>query len=97
MAAKNFYGSICLTDLNELAKKGHTSVQRGKNGKLYVDISLFEFEEQDRYKNIGSIQAKKTKEENNIYIGNYKRGKITETPKVEIKENEIPEDDDFPF
>jgi hypothetical protein len=45
MAVKNFYGSICLTDLNSLAKQQHPSVMRGKNGKLYIDISLFEFEE----------------------------------------------------
>jgi hypothetical protein len=97
MAVKNFYGSICLTDLNNLAKQQHPSIQRGKNGKLYIDVSLFEFEEQDQYNNIGSIQAKTSKEEPNIYIGNYKRGRVQETPKVEIQEDEIPNEDDLPF
>lgn len=97
MAVKNFYGSICLTDLNNLAKQQHQSVTRAKNGKIYIDISLFEFEEQDQYNNIGSIQAKTTKEEANIYIGNYKRGRVTETPKIEIQEGDLLDEDGLPF
>lgn len=97
MAVKNFYGSICLTDLNSLAKQQHASVTRAKNGKIYIDVSLFEFDEQDQYNNIGSIQAKTTKEEPNIYIGNYKRGRVTETPKIEIQEGDLLEEDDLPF
>ena len=97
MAVKNFYGSICLTDLNNLAKQQHPSIMRGKNGKLYIDISLFEFEEQDQYNNIGSIQAKTTKEEPNIYIGNYKRGRVQEMSKVEIQESDLLDEDGLPF
>ena len=68
-------GSICLTDLMDFAKKAHSAYSRGKNGKAYVNIVLWE-NEPDKYGNTISIQLNSVKgkreEEGKVYIGNAK-------------------------
>ncbi len=72
-------GSICLTDLIEQAKKGHSSINRAKNGKAYVNIKIFVNEEADTYGNHAQIllNPKKDAEDYKIYIGNLKKNEFT--------------------
>mgnify|MGYP000010409294 FL=1 len=91
-------GSICLTDLNEQAKKGHSAFSRGKNGKIYVNINLWVNETPDQYGNTISIQLNSKKEvretEGKIYIGN---AKPLTPPATAQKETPSEFDEDFPI
>lgn len=98
-----FSGSICLTDLIEKAKQGHSAFSRSQNGKVYFNILIWENEEIDKFGNIMSIQLSSKKEnrdkEGNIYIGNAKKFEKQE-PKP-LNQNDINELtsplDDLPF
>jgi len=72
-----FVGSICLTDLIEHAKHGHSAFIKAQNKKVYVNILTWQNEEPDKYGNSMSHQlnsAKDKKEaEGKIYIGNSKK------------------------
>lgn len=67
--AQGFYGSICLTDI---PKDKITTSE--KNGKKYLNISLWVNDEPDQYQNIASISVSQTKDEKakRVYIGNLK-------------------------
>lgn len=71
-----FGGSICLTDLIDHAKKGHSSFSKAQNGKVYCNILTWLNEKEDKYGNIMSHQLSSSKEmreqEGTIYIGNSK-------------------------
>ena len=71
--------SLCLDDLNKL------SVNVGKNGKKYVNVSLFLNEEPDQFNNI--IQLKGKVNESFIFVGNGKK---------HVKK-QVNEDNDLPF
>lgn len=93
-------GSICLSELNEQAKKGHSAFSRGKNGRIYLNVKVWLNEEKDQYGNNASVQLnpKKDMEKENIYIGNLKYAEAKEPDP--LKENDmsnIPDDDDLPF
>jgi RNA recognition motif-containing protein len=65
-------GSICLSDI---PKEKITTSE--KNGKKYLNISVWINDEPDQYNNNGSIQVSQTKEEREaqskkLYIGNLK-------------------------
>lgn len=68
-----FYnGSICLTDIPK------DKITEGKNGKKYLNVTLWVNYTPDQYGNIGSIQVSQTKEqreaqEKKTYIGNFKQ------------------------
>ena len=68
-----FYnGSICLTDIPK------DKITEGKNGKKYLNITLWVNDTPDQYGNIGSVQVSQTKEqresqEKKQYIGNFKQ------------------------
>lgn len=72
-----FFGSICLTDLIELAKKKHSAFTKGNNGKIYASINVWLNSELDKFGNIMSVQINPTKEmkdlEDRVYIGNLKQ------------------------
>lgn len=72
-----FFGSICLTDLIELAKKRHSAFTKGNNGKIYANINVWLNSEKDKFGNIMSVQINPTKEmkdkEDRVYIGNLKQ------------------------
>jgi hypothetical protein len=74
-----FYGSICLTDLIENAKKKHSAFSKGNNGKIYANINVWLNDKEDKFGNIMSVQINPTKEmkdlEDRIYIGNLKESK----------------------
>lgn len=71
-----FGGSICLTELIEQAKKGHSAFSKAQNGKVYVNILTWLNEKEDKYGNIMSHQLSSQKDmreiEGLIYIGNSK-------------------------
>jgi hypothetical protein len=67
-----FYtGSICLSDIHK------EKITEGKNGKKYLNVTLWVNDTPDQYGNIGSIQVSQTKEQRDAqekkqYIGNFK-------------------------
>ena len=97
MENKLFIGSICLSDLNEQAKKGNPAFSKGSNGKIYVNVNLWHNEEPDQYEKVAQLQISKPKDstEKTIYIGSFSLPKKFEPEP--IKAEEIPGDDDFPF
>lgn len=93
-------GSLCLTEIVEKAKQGHSAFTKAANGKIYFNILQWLNSEPDKFGNQSSIQlnSKKEKkdEEGKCYIGNAKfmeAGTGGEAPKPE----EIPAVDDLPF
>lgn len=72
-----FGGSLCLTDLIEKAKQGHSAFSKAQNGKVYVNILTWINDSPDKYGNSMSHQLSSTKEmreeEGKIYIGNSKK------------------------
>lgn len=91
-------GNISLSKLNEAAKQGHSAFYRGaKDGKIYVNLSVWLNDQEDQFGNIAAFQLQSKKEcreaEGKIYIGNAKPSKV----ELEINKSEIVEDDDYPF
>jgi len=89
-------GSICLTDLIEAAKAGHSSCTRSQNGKVYVNINIWLNDTADQYGNDVSLQLNSKKEqreaEGKKYIGNAKKVQaatpVTAAPDLEL--NDLP-------
>jgi hypothetical protein len=74
---KLYYGSLCLTDLVNEAKKAHSSFSRSeKNGKIYCNIHIWVNEEPGKFGNHVSVQLQSKKEsaerEGRVYIANAK-------------------------
>lgn len=76
-------GSICLTDLADQYKKGHSAFSRSdKNQKVYVNIKCWLNDEPDQFKNNMSFMLNSKKEKadsektanggKEIYFGNAK-------------------------
>lgn len=88
-----FGGSICLTEMVEQAKKGHSAFSKAQNGKVYCNILTWLNEKEDKYGNIMSHQLSSQKDmrevEGLIYIGN---SKALQSSKP-VTKNDI--DDDF--
>lgn len=76
---QRFYGSICVTDLIELAHKKHSAFTKGENGKVYCNVNVWLNENEDKYGNIMSAQCNPTKDkaeqDGQPYIGNFKAAK----------------------
>lgn len=68
---------MCLTDLIEQAKKGHSAFTKAQNGKIYFNTLTWVNDVPDKYGNSMSHQLSSTKEmrerEERIYIGNSKK------------------------
>lgn len=81
MSSNRIYGSLCLTDILEAAKKGHSAFKRGKdNKKVYVNVTIWENEEPDQFDNDYAVQLSSTKEAREsgkekkaTYIGNLRK------------------------
>ena len=76
-------GSLCFTDLINMAKKGHSAFSKSpKNQKIYISTKMFFNQEPDKYNNNMSFmlnslkeKAEAEKEANDgkeIYFGNAK-------------------------
>lgn len=72
--AKFITASVCLSDLVDKVKTGHSAFTRGKNGKIYVALKIWENDVKDKYGNDISLQLNSSKEksetEGKFYIGN---------------------------
>lgn len=87
-------GSICITDLMDKLKAGHSAFSKSaKNNKVYCNILVWVNPEKDEFGNNASLQLSSTKEfresEGKIYIGN---AKFIQTTKP-ISEKDTPKDD----
>lgn len=97
--SKLLYGSICLTDLVDNAKTGHSAFTRASNGKIYANINIWLNDEKDKFGNDASIQLNPAKESEHKkeYVGNAKYSeRIGSEP---IKANDVPDLDglELPF
>lgn len=96
--SKLYYGSICLTDLNNAAKQGHSAFSKSaKNGKIYVNINVWENDQPDEYKQTHAIQvgAKKDSADERFYIGNLRPSELQ--PAGPVSATDVPNEDDLPF
>lgn len=90
--SKLFSGYVCVSDLIDQAKKGHSAFTKSeKNGKVYANILIWENDEADKFSQTHAIQLNSTKEkkdaEGKIYIGNAKP--IEQKPPTE---SDLPKD-----
>ncbi len=98
--SQSFYGSICLTDLIEHAKKKHSAFSKADNGKIYCNTTIWLNDEVDKFGNIMAAQLNPKKElkeqDGNPYIGNFKKSEAKPIAKNDITELEKVIDD-LPF
>jgi hypothetical protein len=96
MANKPMHGSICLTDLGDAFKAGHSAFNKSeKNGKVYANIAVWMNDEPDQYGNILSFQlnSKKDAADDKVYFGNAKlpdAGKAAPAQKSNVKDDDLP-------
>lgn len=95
--SQSFYGSICLTDLIEQAKKKHSAFTKADNGKIYANVTVWLNDELDKYGNIMSAQLNPTKERKDAdgrpYIGNFKQSQAKPISDRDVSGLDI--EDDF--
>jgi hypothetical protein len=97
MANKPMQGSICLSDLGDAYKAGHSAFNKSeKNGKVYANIAVWMNDEPDQYGNILSFQLNSKKDANDekVYFGN---AKLSEVVKPQSAQTPNAKDDDLPF
>ena len=93
--AKKYYGSLCLTDILEQAKKMDKAFSKAENGKIYFKIDIWINDQKDKFDNDGSVLINSAKgEETKKYIGNVKESKPKESP---ITETDLGHYEDLPF
>jgi hypothetical protein len=102
--SKLLYGSMCLSDLSEQFKAGHPAFSKSeKNGKVYVNVTVWVNDEADQYGNHAALQLSKPKDSDMkpIYFGNLKMhqqqanlGIQQSTPSAPTS---VEVDDDLPF
>lgn len=89
----NYYGSICLSDIPK-----DKIVKSEKNGKLYLNINVVKYKEENQYNNKYFICLPSTKEERGkegfspCYLGNLKES--DEKGNVKPIQDEL---DELPF
>lgn len=96
-----YLGSLCLSEINDQAKKGHSAFKRAKNGKIYFDVCIWLNSEPNKYGNDLSIQLSSSKEkrdqEGKIYLGNAKEYKTDSGFAVNPDSVDVPTDEDLPI
>ena len=96
-------GSLCLSQINEAAKAGHSAFSKAANGKIYFNILQWENDEADKFGNNFSVQLNAKKDapetEKKMYIGNckYTEGGIAAPLDVAQAATDIPDDGSLPF
>jgi hypothetical protein len=95
--SKLLYGSICLSDLIEIGKTGHSAFKKADNGKIYISVNVWINDEKDQYGNDASIVVNPAKESDHLkkYVGNLKYSEVKGS--VQANESDIPNIDDLPF
>jgi hypothetical protein len=91
--------SICLTDLADKYRAGHSAFTKANNGKVYVNLTTWINDTADNYGNNVSHQlnskADKREEEGKVYVGN---GKTADSQPVTVVNTPTVEDgNDLPF
>jgi hypothetical protein len=97
MANKPMHGSICLSDLGDAYKAGHSAFNKSeKNCKVYANIAVWMNDQPDQYGNILSFQlnSKKDATDEKVYFGN---AKLPEGVKPQTAEVKNSKSDDIPF
>lgn len=110
--SQRFYGSICVSDLVDLAHKKHSAFSKADNGKIYANVTIWLNDEKDKFGNLMSAQLNPKKDlaeqDGQPYIGNFKLAEpkplnsrdaeSLSLPEVEnsVNENKDPKDD-LPF
>lgn len=98
--SKLFTGSICLSDLNFAAKRGHSAFSKAANGKIYVNVVMWENDSPDKYENTHAVQInpKKDSTDEKFYLGNFKPVKKSDPENLTQSDyQQLPDDDDLPF
>jgi hypothetical protein len=103
--SKLYNGSICLTDITK-----EKIVTSEKNGKKYLNVSIWVNDDVDQFNNIGSIVVSQSKEEREagnkkVYIGNFKHATVAQGQLPAATNNAAPvqqqvtpiEEDGLPF
>lgn len=91
-----FYGSICLTDLVELAHKKHSAMSKAENGKIYANCTLWLNDEKDKFGNTISLQLNPKKDlreqDGQPYIGNFKEAEAKQLNAKDTSGLSLPDD-----
>ena len=101
-------GSLCLTELQDMAKKGHSAFSKAANGKIYCNFTGWCNSANDDFKDfsmsLNGKQEKKTEDAAIIATGNkgyVANGKIklgqSEPAGAPVAANDIEIVDDLPF
>jgi hypothetical protein len=77
-------GSICLSDISEKYKAGHSAFSKAANGKIYMSFTGWVNDCQDDFKDFSlQLNSKQDKQEaeGKVYVGNGKiKPPVTTTP-----------------
>ena len=100
--AKMITGSLCLTDILEHAKAAHTAFKKAENGKLYMNVLIWENDEPDKFNNNFSVQLNPIKDapddQKKKYIGNLKHVAFNATNGLPTADaTKLPDINDLPF
>lgn len=97
--SQKFYGSLCLSDILEKAKSGHSAFSKAENGKIYFNTNIWLNDEKDKFGNVMSVQLQSKKDlvekEGKVYIGNLKESE--NKPLSTNETSELPDVDSLPF
>lgn len=96
MAGTKFYGSICVSDLIDLAHKKHSAFSKADNGKVYANINVWLNDEKDKFGNIMSLQLNPKKDlkeqDGQPYIGNCKESEAKPISSKDTSGLSLPDD-----
>ena len=102
--SKLLYGSMCLSDLSEQFKAGHPAFSKSeKNGKVYVNVTVWVNDDADQYGNHAALQLSKPKDSDMkpIYFGNLKMHQQQASLGIQQSttsvQPSVADDDDLPF
>lgn len=101
--AQLFTGSICLTDLIDMAKRQHSAYTKAQsNGKIYANIKIWLNDEPDKYNNLIGLQLNSSKDKKEtepaFYIGNAKKVEVSNPkPILAMDTANLDLPDDLPF
>jgi hypothetical protein len=71
---KPLQGSICISDIKAAQLEEHSAFRVGKDGKTYLNLTLWVNEKPDEYGNTMALQVNPAKDspDKKFYIGNFK-------------------------
>lgn len=94
--SQRFYGSICVSDLVDLAHKKHSAFSKADNGKIYANVTVWLNDEKDKFGNIMAVQLSPKKElreqDGQPYIGNMKEAEAKPINSKDASGLSLPED-----